>query len=255
VSTEGKSKAWFDHEYANSNGDPWGLGWRPSQAFRYEKMLDVLRTSVQGLEQGVTVLDIGCATGAFTDSLRRAFRGCNVIGADFAVPAIERARVGFPDTHFEVMRLDEIDRRHEGQVYIVTLLEVLYYIPEAERLGVLERVQKCLASEGYVLVSSMVGNIPYFSAGQLAALVSQQFDVIDQGQIYAKPISFLEKVALRYARLKSRLGFSPDTWIERILRRGITVQRLKSLEGLFKRLLGKHAVSHVYVLAKKRPEV
>ena len=47
------------------------------------------------------------------------------------------------------------------------MLEVLYYIPDAERAGTLGRVRRMLKPGGMVLVSSMIAARPYMSPERL----------------------------------------------------------------------------------------
>jgi 2-polyprenyl-3-methyl-5-hydroxy-6-metoxy-1,4-benzoquinol methylase len=250
----GRTKAWFDQEYENTKDDPWGLSWRPSQSFRYKKMIEALISAGIRNERELTILDIGCATGEFTDSLRRSFVESSVIGVDFAEAAIERAMAKFPATRFEVMGLDCIDQEYPDLANAVTLLEVLYYIPEANRPDVIERVRRCLRPGGVLLVSSMVASSGYCSLQHLVSLLEEKFEIVQVGHIYVRAISALEKQVLRYKRMKGKLGLSSSTSVEWILHRIISMDRMAFFETASRRLFGRRGASHVYVIARRSAE-
>ena len=75
---------WFVEEYNSVTDDPWGLTWRPSQFLRYATVLGMIQTISATIGSAV---DIGCATGVFTDLLSRHLpKGCLLQGVDFVDP-------------------------------------------------------------------------------------------------------------------------------------------------------------------------
>src|SRR6185437_8001976 len=103
---------WFETAYRRSASDPWGLDWRPTQLFRYGRMLsELLRCAgEQSIER---VIDVGCATGDFTDLVRRALppnSARRVVGMDMSSTAIERARHRHPDLELHAAPLGDLPR-------------------------------------------------------------------------------------------------------------------------------------------------
>ena len=241
------SREWLGQEYRRVGSDPWGLDWRPSQVERYHQMIDVLMATLR--VRGVvprTVLDIGCATGTFTAMLARALGGgaTEVRGIDVTELAIERARSRYPGVAFDCLTIDEAEARFAGQFDLITLLEVLYYVPEPERAGVLRRVRQMLKPGGIVLVSSMIARHPYMSPAQLQGLVASSFSVVDSGALSLRPLAMIEKPLLRLMPLFERL---------RPRHARSTLPARARAAQLFARLargaLGSRALSHSYVVA------
>jgi 2-polyprenyl-3-methyl-5-hydroxy-6-metoxy-1,4-benzoquinol methylase len=236
------TREWLDKEYERVGGDPWGLDWRPSQIERYHPMIDVVRAQ-PGVDRVKRVLDYGCATGTFTAMLSESLaeNGAEVRGSDVAELAISRARARFPRVPFDCLSLEQAEQRFAGSLDLVTMLEVLYYPPKAERPGVLQRVRRMLRPGGMLIVSAVVA---YLSLAQLRSLVSTSFRVVNSGALTLKPLSMIEKPILRAARLASRWRpWNPRT---RLPRRGRAVG---ALARLAEKVLGEHAVSHCYVVA------
>lgn len=245
------SREWLDQEYRRVGSDPWGLEWRPSQVERYHQMIDVLTAALRA--RAATpgkVLDVGCATGTFTAMLAAALGGAGggapaeVRGIDVTELAIARARARHPALAFDCLTIDDAARRFPGAVDLVTMLEVLYYVPEAERPGVLRRVRQILKPGGMVLVSSMIARQPYMSAPQLRALVGSTFEVVASGVLDLKPLAMLEKPLLRLMPLVERLrpkGARPAL--------PARPRAARALARLARRVLGDRATSHSYVVA------
>jgi 2-polyprenyl-3-methyl-5-hydroxy-6-metoxy-1,4-benzoquinol methylase len=245
------SREWLDQQYERSGSDPWGLDWRPSQAARYHHMLDALRASLRrrGAAPG-SALDIGCATGTFTAMLAGALaNGENrVVGIDATELAVERARVRYPFIDFQCPSIDEAAQRFDAEFDLITMLEVLYYVPDAERAQVLQKVRKMLKPGGTLLVSSMIAKQPYMSAEQLRTLVSASFSVIDSGVLYLKPLTLIEKPLLRIVPAVERWRRAPFRPVPTRPRAADRLARIAE------NLLGARALSHSYVIAVRDSE-
>lgn len=246
------SREWLDQQYKRTGSDPWGLDWRPSQAARYHHMLDALRASLNRRgEAPHSALDIGCATGTFTAMLAGALATgpTRVVGVDATELAVERARARYPFIDFQRSSIDEAASRFDAEFDVVTMLEVLYYVPESERARVLTNVRKMVKPGGTLLVSSMIANQPYMSADQLRGLVGAAFRVIDSGVLYLKPLTMIEKPLLRIVPAVERWRRAP---FRPIPKRPHAANRLARLA---EELLGSRALSHSYVIAVRDPEV
>lgn len=245
------SREWLDQQYSRTGSDPWGLDWRPSQAARYHHMLDALRAALSRLGASPrSALDIGCATGTFTAMLAGALPTgpTRVVGIDATELAVERARARYPFIDFQCCSIDEATQRFGAEFDLVTMLEVLYYVPEAERPRVLASVRKLLKPGGTLLVSSMIAKQPYMSADQLRELVGASFQVVDSGVLYLKPLTLIEKPLLRIVPAVERFRRAP---FRPIPARPRAADRLARLA---RDLLGSRALSHSYVIAVRDRE-
>jgi SAM-dependent methyltransferase len=241
------SRDWLEQEYRRVGGDPWGLDWRPSQLERYHQMVDVV-TSVPALQsqESRRVLDVGCATGTFTAMLASALGpgGAEVRGIDVADLAISRARARYPQIGFECLTLEEAETRFAETFDLITMLEVLYYVPEEERGAVLGRLRRMLRPGGIVVISSMVAQKPYMSPSQLRTIVGSRFRVVDSGVLTLRPMALLEKPLLRLTKVFNRFGSLKPRMTPPA--RGWAIPAAARLAH---RLLGERAVSHSYVVA------
>ena len=241
------SRDWLEQEYRRVGGDPWGLDWRPSQVERYHQMVEIV-TSLAALHGRASrrVLDVGCATGTFTAMLASALGpgGAETRGIDVAELAISRARARYPEVGFDCLTLEEAETRFAGTFDLITMLEVLYYVPEEERGTVLGRLRQMLRPGGIVVISSMVARKPYMSPSQLRTIVGSRFRVVDSGVLTLRPMALLEKPLLRLTKVFNRLGRPKPRMTPPA--RGWAVPAAARLAH---RILGEHAISHSYVVA------
>ena len=240
------SREWLDQQYRRVGSDPWGLEWRPSQGERYHRMIEVLTAALR--ERTVpprAVLDVGCATGTFTAMLRGALDGsADVRGIDATELAIARARVQHPEIAFDCVTLEGAEARLGATFDLITMLEILYYIPEAERASAVRRVRRMLNPGGMVLVSSMIAQRSHRSLHWLRDLLGTTFRLVDSGVLYLKPLVMLEKPLLLLMPLAERLRRGPRPSVPPPRSRVIG-----ALSRLARGTLGARAISHGYVIA------
>jgi 2-polyprenyl-3-methyl-5-hydroxy-6-metoxy-1,4-benzoquinol methylase len=217
---------------------------------RYRAILDALdavlaaRTLVPR-----SILDIGCATGTFTAMLARRLAGerTEIRGIDVAGLAVARARQRYPDLRFDCLTVDECAARCAASMDMVTMLEVLYYVPERERPALLKRVGGMLRPGGVLVASSMIAGRPYLSPTELRELVGAELEILDSGVLYLKPLAMLEKLALHMVRLLAWRRSRGGRWRAPALHADpMTVLRMARLA---QRFLGRRAESHSYVVA------
>lgn len=242
------TREWLESQYDTSPGDPWGLDWRPSQRFRYETMLAALLRATGPDWAPARIIDVGCATGTFTARLS-TLGPCgeaSVMGVDIAESAVTRARARYPTITFERMSLDECAPRFAASADLVTCLEVLYYLPDGQRAVTLRMLRGMLQPGGMLLVSSMIARRPYMSLAELRALVESELSVVDAGVLYLKPIVLIEK-----ALMCMRSAWPSRRDASTLIRKARPATRsMARLAALSKNLLGVHAQSHGYVLAR-----
>jgi 2-polyprenyl-3-methyl-5-hydroxy-6-metoxy-1,4-benzoquinol methylase len=99
------------------------------------------------VEPGWSVLDLGCGDGSFLQCLREQVPGIEVRGADVSETALERAR----GRDIEAVQLDLTDPDVEipGPADVVTALEVIEHLPDAERAA----RKAAAAARRYLIVS------------------------------------------------------------------------------------------------------
>jgi 2-polyprenyl-3-methyl-5-hydroxy-6-metoxy-1,4-benzoquinol methylase len=237
------TRDWLESQYAATADDPWGLDWRASQRYRYQVMLDALAAAAPPAWQPGTVVDIGCATGGFTAMLAAAWPAARVHGADIAAAAVSRAAQRYPRIAFERLGIDEAGARHQGAADLVTCLEVLYYLPRPERAGAMRQLAGMLRPGGFLLVSSMIAGGQYMGLAELSSLAGAGLEVVATGTLYLKPVTFWEKLMMRLGAGGNPTGARP------VAREAMA--RVARQAALAERVMGAHAASHGYVIARK----
>jgi SAM-dependent methyltransferase len=99
---------------------------------------------------GDRALDLGCGEGAFTQLLAQA--GAEVVGADVAQAALERARTRHPGLEYRLVDVDGPLPFRDCQFNLVWASEVIEHIPDTARW--LSEVRRVLAPEGRLLLTT-----------------------------------------------------------------------------------------------------
>ena len=192
---------WFEQAYKNVHEDPWGLAWRPSQLLRYERVLTALDVVAP---PPVRAIDVGCATGDFTDLLGKHFPGMQrIVGVDFVDSALERARGRFPHLTFAKESVLSLEDKYAGQFDLLTCLEVIYYVERDQQVKALRSLRSTLRPGGYALFSSFISPAPHFYPDEFVNLISSEFEVVTTQIIYLRLVSLIEKLGDRLERLLS----------------------------------------------------
>ncbi|TFW03107.1 methyltransferase domain-containing protein [Oxalobacteraceae bacterium OM1] len=235
------SRDWIESQYASSNDDPWGLDWRPSQRYRYQRMLKALQQFVFPRPQGLAMVDVGCATGSFTAMLAGLNTGTDgsLTGIDISESAVVRAAIRHPDIQFRLMALEDCARQFRGTLDVVTCMEVLYYLPDAQRVEAIRQLKSMLKPGGHLLVSSMIAPAPYFTLERLNVLVSQELRIVASDVLYLKPLTMLEKFLMKFGNAAARRALPLDD------------ADVRRWEDAAKSRVPRLAASHAYVIARK----
>lgn len=241
---------WFEAAYRRTSSDPWGLDWRPTQLYRYGRMLSELLRCTNERECAVErALDVGCATGDFTSLLQRALPpnpARRLVGLDMSPTAVERAKGRHPELEFHAAPLWELSRHVERPVDLLCCLEVLYYLQREERAPALELFASSMRSGGVLLVSSMIGQPPYLGHRELCELIESRFSIVTTSCLELWPLVALEKALLRLPWLRPPFNmrqFLPG-------HRGFgVVDGLARVSGA---VFGSRARSHAYVVAVRQ---
>ena len=205
------SLEWFKKEYNKVNEDPWGLSWRPSQMVRYARILALLDHIAF---QPLNILDIGCATGDFTNLLKIKYGGTSsVIGVDFIEDAIKRAKNKYPQLQCRMGSIFDVGGEYSGQMDLVTCLELLYYIEKNKQINALTSIKEALRPGGYVMFSSFISKPPYFSLCELCELVSTKFIVVETKTIHVKFLSILERAMMKILKHVGGIEYLENTGV------------------------------------------
>jgi 2-polyprenyl-3-methyl-5-hydroxy-6-metoxy-1,4-benzoquinol methylase len=242
---------WLEAQYERGPGDPWGLDWRPSQDLRFAVMLDVLRAARPALPARPRVLDFGCATGDFTARLAGWLDeggGGDLLAVDASARAVARARARVAGVRFEAWNAAE--SAAEGPFDLLTCLEVIYYVPAAERASFVSDLAALLRPGGLALFSSMAGRAPYLTADGLREAIGRAFEVRETEGLYVRPLAQAEKALMAVSRRATGDSRPPERWT-RAFRRLVAPRRAAALARLSRRWLGSRAHSHSYVLGRK----
>jgi SAM-dependent methyltransferase len=207
------SLEWFQSEYGKVSDDPWGLGWRPSQALRYQRTIQLLARIDEPIHRAV---DIGCATGDFSYVLSRFLgdRG-QLLAVDFVDAALQRARERYPAIDFTSKSIAALGDGYRGVFDVATCLEVLYYVPDTERRAALQSVKRSLRARGFALFSSLIAPPPHFAADDFVNLIGDEFEIVHRDVLHLRAVSAIEKAGIRIGRYlravkRSRTGAVND---------------------------------------------
>lgn len=134
------SPDYFEDLYAASD-DPWKLAER---AYEHRKF-GVTMASLPR-QRYARAFEPGCSIGVLT--ARLAERCDALLATDPVASALERARRDVPAPHVAFQQARLPDDWPDGQLDLIVLSELLYYLSEPQRLQVMAHVMGSLAPEG-----------------------------------------------------------------------------------------------------------
>lgn len=141
----------FEHLYQTA-ADPWSVGVKRDEREKYETTLSLL----PGNEQ-FHALEIGCSEGEFTRML--AQRCESLVAMDISPTALTRAE-GKCASLSQVRFIcgDALNLKGESQFDLITIMEMLYYLPGLESVAELrDVVLRLLQPGGYLLLTHLQG--------------------------------------------------------------------------------------------------
>lgn len=102
------------------------------------------------LPKGASILDIGCAGGYKAKYMTD--KGFKVEGIDFSEEMIKEAKERFPDLHFEVFDIYDLDK-YNKKFDAIFIQAVLLHIPKKRIMEVLEKIKSKLNDGGLLHVA------------------------------------------------------------------------------------------------------
>ena len=100
------------------------------------------------------ILDLGCGHGLFTNLLALGSAERELLGVDPSEAKLEVARrssAGLPNVRYLRGRIEDVA---ESDFRAITILDVLYLLPDEQKLSVLRRCRELLAPDGLLLVKT-----------------------------------------------------------------------------------------------------
>jgi SAM-dependent methyltransferase len=144
-----------------------------------EPMVRGVISDLINVDMPLSMLDVGCGAGDYLRTVASLHPQATGVGLEVdpavAVRAERNLRDWGIDDRFEIVCGDiRADAERLGQTYdLITLLNVVYYFPEDERLPLFRGIRRLLAAGGrFVLVNSMQGQGKDFGAANLNLAVS-----------------------------------------------------------------------------------
>lgn len=189
------SKEWLEDNFRAHPDDPWGLCWRAIEQYRHDVIVSLLKKRV--VLQGCLIdraLEIGCSTGCLTKRIDTHVR--YILGLDISELAIQRARAKYPDIDFVSGDLRTV-RLAPNSFDVVLCLEVLYYLEDQDRPKFLQRAKGLMKNDGLLIISSMIGNAPYYSTQGLIDEIKADFRIIETRLIGMRLYANLEAIPFR----------------------------------------------------------
>lgn len=188
-------------EYDEERGNAWGMNWRAYMVLRAEDILHWFE-NMAGKRKKPSVLEIGCASGDFTERCLPIIekRNGKIHGVDISQKAVNICRkrfAGKPDCTFSVGRLPMIET--EKKYDFVLCMDVMEYFDIDERDACYFNMESILEDGGVFLLQMPLANE---DIKQLREQVNQFFTIEKTGFVYGQ---------LWYDLLETRLQWITGT--------------------------------------------
>ena len=210
--------SWFEKSFSAAREDPWLNHWRGIETCRYGIVENIVKDLIEKELSGskrISILDIGCSTGHFTNVLSKTSE--NIVGIDISDTAIKIAREKYPKIDFRSEDFQKIDLP-ENTFSIAVCMEVLYYIEDESKADFVERIVKVLVDDGYFILTTLLGGKPYFTDDGIINIISDKFiikKVIYYGsRSYSNMERFFFRVYSRTVKLERLIKGDSDSGIE-----------------------------------------
>lgn len=126
------------------NEDPWGYRKHPDDAKRKQKIINVLKSKVNNIDN-LRVLDLGCGEGFITEDLP----GREIIGLDISQTAIERAKRWNRKAKYFQFDLNKDDLKKLGKFDVIIATGILY--KDYLKSRAINQIDNVLKKNGFLL--------------------------------------------------------------------------------------------------------
>ena len=100
------------------------------------------------------ILDLGCGHGLFTNLLALGSAERSLLGVDPSpakLAVARRSSAGLPNVRYVEGRIEDV---RERDFAAITILDVLYLLPDEQKLAILRRCRQLIAPDGLLLVKT-----------------------------------------------------------------------------------------------------
>ncbi|MEI6835292.1 MAG: class I SAM-dependent methyltransferase [Candidatus Falkowbacteria bacterium] len=105
-----------------------------------------------GLEDGDSILDVGCGNGRLLENLKN--KKLFYLGVDSSKELIELAKINYPGSDFKVADILELNKTISKKFNLVISVAVLHHLPSQKlRLQALEQLKFLAAPHGQIIFS------------------------------------------------------------------------------------------------------
>lgn len=199
-----KGKSFFDDVYMNGI-DGWGIQFRRSQLFRFEKCKNLIKDVINVTKENKS-LEIACGDGFFSNEYLKCL-SCECLGVDISEVAIEKGREKYLQVDFLCDSLPNLEKVN-GKYDLISVNEVLYYLSYEEQIMSLKRIAELCKDDGYVIVTVNLGLPPYYTKYLIRKLLGYFFIIVKEDDICLKYYSCkIEKYLFQVLMLMQR-----NTW-------------------------------------------
>jgi len=128
----------------------------------YRSIITMIETLTQHYAQpGSTLYDLGCSLGASTLSMRRGItaKGCSIISVDTSETMVERCAKAIERDHNATpveMVCGDIREVNISNASVVVLNFTLQFIPQEDRIQLLEKISRGMRPGGVLILSEKV---------------------------------------------------------------------------------------------------
>lgn len=168
---EKEIQAYLENMYKRMS---WGYDWKAIDQYRYKHYIRLMERYLKRKKR--RILEIGCASGTFTEKLYYINTNNEIVSVDVACGAIEKAKERELPVDF---RKDSLPKLHvKGKFDLVLTFEVLSYIKEKTEEA-LDTIQKRMKQNGFWIMSVVVNEgESYFDEKEIVRQVTEKFEII-----------------------------------------------------------------------------
>jgi ubiquinone/menaquinone biosynthesis C-methylase UbiE len=199
------SKEWFDNlaSTSNSASDYFSHDKNGYQKHRHRKLINFIKQNIQ-LNRPISILDVGCGEGHFTNILSQEFLTKNVTGFDFIECIINSAKEKYPHLTLLHQSLPNIPFK-ENAFDLVIASETLYYLNNIDRKKSLKNIFHSLNENGHLLFTSKLGN-DYFNEIEDKKLFLDDYEIIKTDYLYNELYNKIMHIPRRIIRFNYYLN-------------------------------------------------
>ncbi len=106
-----------------------------------------------------SLLDVGCGDGRFLHEAKQRFEKTRLVGVDISDRAIQYAKAFNPDLEFHAANITQ-GLPVQEQFDIVTCIDTLEHIPQADMPAFTQSLHRCLNDTGALVVTVPSSNLP-----------------------------------------------------------------------------------------------